>query len=206
MRKGLKGPLVVSGWQPWICQKACAVGCKPGQLLWCEREDNPSTHKYKNRVKEESSYTQLLSSYWISWLFSAMLYHTCYCCTCRSDICYPACSAPSARLQLAAPGLASCNQLPEPALRHAACARRIFSPITTFNYIKLHLMASGRDEAETIYNEPGFNHEPGYVRQRSFSRGFAVFIGSIVGERFLASCSPWTYCASTPTATSTHYV
>ena len=24
-------------------------------------EDNPSTHKYKNRVKEESSYTQLMS-------------------------------------------------------------------------------------------------------------------------------------------------
>ena len=116
-------------------------------------EDNPSTHKYKNRVKEESSYTQLLSSYWISWLFSAMLYHTCYCYTCRSDICYPACSAPSARLQLAAPGLASCNQLPEPALRHAACARRSFSPITTFNYIKLHIqfIATGRVAPVTGY-------------------------------------------------------
>ena len=125
MRKGLKGPLVVaqSHWVATLdlyCPPRRPVLLAASHLLWCERgkgvmplaEDNPSTHKYKNRVKAESSYTQLLSSYWISWLFSAMLYHTCYCCTCRSDICYPACSAPSARLQLAAPAVISSQSPP----------------------------------------------------------------------------------------------
>ena len=81
MRKGLKGPLGGNPGSALPPQKACLLaanqdscsGVKGGDAI---REDNPSTHKHKNRVKEESSYTQLLSSYWISWLFSAMLYHT----------------------------------------------------------------------------------------------------------------------------------
>ena len=89
MRKGLKGPLVVAQ-SHWVA--TLDLHCPPRRpvllaasqdsfsgVKWGDAiaEDNPSTHKYKNRVKEESSYTQLLSSYWISWLFSAMLYHTC---------------------------------------------------------------------------------------------------------------------------------